>query len=108
MKKTKSHALDECKGRVQHAHVAVSEEDSFIRQIPITERFKLHLSLQGFNIFNTPSFANPQRNEGASLASSNFGVSTRSRATGFGGGGLGSVYQTGGPRSIQIALRLQF
>ncbi len=78
------------------------------RQIPITERFKLHLSLQGFNIFNTPSFANPQRNEGASLASSNFGVSTRSRATGFGGGGLGSVYQTGGPRSMQIALRLQF
>ncbi len=95
-------------GRNSIRGYALSQVDlSIRRQIPITERFILHLSLQGFNILNSPNFANPQRNEGASLASANFGVATRSLNQGF-AGGLGSVYQTGGPRSMQIALRLQF
>jgi hypothetical protein len=77
------------------------------RQIQLKERLQLHLSLQAFNVFNHPNFANPQRNEGASLSSSNFGVSSRSVGQGL-FGGMGSVYQTGGPRSMQVALRLQF
>jgi hypothetical protein len=95
-------------GRNSIRGYALSQLDlSLRRQVAITERFVLHLSLQGFNILNHPNFANPQRNEGASMTSANFGVSTQSRNQGF-GGGLGSIYQTGGPRSMQIGLRLQF
>ena len=59
--------------------------------------------MQAFNLFNRPSFANPTRNEGASMTSANFGVASRSQAQ-----GAGTVYQSGGPRSLQAALRFQF
>jgi hypothetical protein len=61
------------------------------------------VSVQAFNILNRPSFANPSRNEGASMTSANFGVATRSQAQ-----GAGTMYQSGGPRSVQAALRFQF
>ena len=77
------------------------------RQVNLTERQALHLSVQAFNIFNHPSFANPSRNEGASMTSANFGVSTRAQNQGF-GGGSGSLSQVGGPRSLQFVVRYQF
>ncbi len=76
---------------------------SLRRQVSLGERRSLSISLQAFNLLNTPSFANPSRNEGASMTSANFGVATRSLAQ-----GAGTVYQTGGPRSVQAALRFQF
>lgn len=76
---------------------------SLRRQVRLGERSRLNLSVQAFNLFNTPSFANPSRNEGASMTSANFGVASRSLAQ-----GAGTVYQTGGPRSIQAVLRFQF
>lgn len=80
---------------------------SLRRQIPVTDSIRFHLALQAFNVTNSPNFLNPTRNEGASMASANFGVSTRTLGQGM-GGGAGSFYRSGGPRSIQFTLRLQF
>jgi hypothetical protein len=77
------------------------------RQIAITERLRLNISAQAFNAFNNPNFANPSPNEGANLSSPNFGVMTRMLNSSFGGGG-NSLYRSGGPRSAELALRLQF
>ncbi len=77
------------------------------RELKLGEQRALHLSVQGFNIFNHANFANPFRNEGANLASSNFGITNRMQSQGI-GGGLGSVYRTGGPRSLQMSMRFQF
>ena len=75
---------------------------SLRRQLSLGERRVLHLAVQAFNLLNTPSFANPSRNEGASMTSANFGVASRMQTGG------GSLYQNGGPRSMQLSLRFQF
>lgn len=59
-------------------------------------------------LFDHPNFANPTN----SITSTLFGRSTQTLANGLGtGGAIGGfnpLYQVGGPRSIQLALRLQF
>jgi hypothetical protein len=59
-----------------------------------------------FNILNHPNFGNPNN----TLTSPLFGRSTQTRGLGSGGanGGFNPLYQIGGPRSIQLALKLQF
>jgi hypothetical protein len=61
-----------------------------------------------FNIFNHPNFGSPIN----TLSSPLFGHSTQMLASflGSGGanGGFNPLYQIGGPRSIQLALKLQF
>lgn len=78
------------------------------RQFPLTERFGLRFRAELFNIFSHPNFGNPN-NE---LTSPLFGHSTQTlvNSLGSGGanGGLSPLYQIGGPRSIQLALKLQF
>ncbi len=78
------------------------------REFPIVERARLQFRAEMFNVFNHPSFADPV----GSLFSTQFGYSTRmlGRSLGRGGvnGGLNPLYQIGGPRSIQLALRLVF
>jgi hypothetical protein len=77
------------------------------RTFPITERWKLTLSAQGYNVLNHPNFANPSPLEGANLASPDFGVVTQMlNQSGFGGGG--SVFRSGGPRSMELSIRVQF
>jgi hypothetical protein len=76
--------------------------------------FKLHerLSLQAradfFNIFNHPNFGPPTNYMSSPL----FGQSTQmlGASLGSGGqnGGLNPIYQIGGPRSVQLALKLLF
>jgi hypothetical protein len=60
------------------------------------------------NIFNHPNFGSPNNN----LTSPLFGYSTQTLASflGSGGanGGFSPLYQIGGSRSIQLALKLQF
>jgi len=80
---------------------------SLRRDIGITERTRLNISAQAFNVLNRPSFMNPSPFEGANLSSPNFGVMTRMLNQGFGGGG-NSTYRSGGARSIELSLRLQF
>jgi hypothetical protein len=90
-----------------HGFGEVQLDFSLRRRIVVTERWSLNLMAQAFNISNSPNFANPTRNEGANMASSNFGVATRMLGKGF-GVGAGSAFRTGGPRSAQFGLRLQF
>jgi len=79
---------------------------SFRRVVPLTERVRLNLSIQAFNVFNHPNFANPSQQEGGSMASPEFGLVTRMLNTGF--GGASALYQSGGPRSMELSVRLQF
>ncbi len=78
------------------------------RQFNFTERFNLQLRAEAFNLFNHPNFGNPN----GFFGSGTFGVSTsmlgRSLGTGGGTGGLSPQYQIGGPRSIQLAIKLNF
>ncbi|MBY0505432.1 MAG: carboxypeptidase-like regulatory domain-containing protein [Bryobacteraceae bacterium] len=77
------------------------------REVRLGEKRSLHITAQGFNIFNQTNFANLTRNEGANLTSANFGIANRTQNQGV-AGGLGAVFRTGGPRSVQLALRFQF
>ncbi len=78
------------------------------RTFALTERFRLQSSADFFNIFNHPNFGAPINY----MTSPQFGVSTQmlNSYLGSGGqsGGLNPLYQIGGPRSIQLALKLQF
>ena len=79
---------------------------SLRRQIAITERVRLNLSAEAYNIFNHPSFANPTRFEGANLASPNFGIATQTLNQSISGGT--SINATGGARTLELVVRLQF
>ena len=78
------------------------------RAFHIHESVKLQFRLEMFNVLNHPNFANPVGDLGSPL----FGLSTamlgQSFGQGAGFGGLSALYQTGGPRSIQVGLKFQF
>jgi len=78
------------------------------RVFKLTERFNLQFRSEIYNIFNHPNFGDP----GGNRTSGTFGFSTqmlgRSLGAATSGGGLNPLYQIGGPRSIQFALKLQF
>ena len=81
---------------------------AFQRQFPLTEKLRLRFRGEFFNIFNHPNFG-PQNN---TITDALFGYSTaplnNSLGSGGANGGLNPLYQIGGPRSIQLALKLQF
>jgi hypothetical protein len=81
---------------------------SLQRQFPITERVRLRFRTEFFNIFNHPNFGSPNN----LLTDPLFGFSTQTLANSLGSGGANGgfnpLYQIGGPRSIQFALKLQF
>jgi hypothetical protein len=78
------------------------------RQFHLTERLGLDFRAEFFNIFNHPNFGSPIN----LLTSPLFGHSTQTLANSLGSGGanggLNPLYQIGGPRSIQFAVKLQF
>jgi hypothetical protein len=78
------------------------------RQFRFTDRFSLQARADFFNILNHPNFGSPINY----LSSPQFGQATQmlNSYLGSGGqsGGLNPLYQIGGPRSIQLALKLQF
>jgi len=79
---------------------------SLRRQIAITERVRLNISAEAYNIFNHPSFANPTRFEGANLASPDFGIATQTLNQSISGGT--SINATGGSRTLEMVVRLVF
>lgn len=87
---------------------AVQADIAFQRQFHLTERMQLRFRGEFFNIFNHPSFGPPI----GDLTNKLFGYSTatlnNSLGSGGANGGLNPLYQIGGARSIQLALKLQF
>ena len=72
------------------------------REFPIHERLKLQFRAEAFNVFNHPNFGtiNPF------LGQPTFGQATATLASSL--GVLSPLYQMGGPRSMQFALKLVF
>jgi Carboxypeptidase regulatory-like domain/TonB-dependent Receptor Plug Domain len=72
------------------------------RDFFLTERFTLQFRAEAFNVFNHPNFG---------IVNSTFGTATFGQATATLNASLGtesSLYQMGGPRSMQFALKLTF
>ncbi len=85
------------------------------RSFPIHERLRLQFRAEAFNIFNHPNFSminNNSLNSGPcgppqpQQSLSCFGVASTTLNTAL--GGLNSLYQIGGPRSLQLSLKLVF
>jgi hypothetical protein len=78
------------------------------RQFHLTENVALRFRTEFFNIFNHPNFGPPDN----TLTDAHFGQSTETLASSLGSGGANGgfnpLYQVGGPRSIQFALKLEF
>jgi hypothetical protein len=77
------------------------------RTIAITERMSLSVAAQAYNVTNHPNFANLSPLEGANLASPNFGVVTEMLNQSF-GGAVNSIFRSGGPRALELSVRLRF
>jgi hypothetical protein len=78
------------------------------RRFAFGERLNLQVRAEFFNMFNIPNLAAPSTDTFSPF----FGQSTQMFGRGLGGGGgnggLNPLYQSGGPRSVQLALKLQF
>jgi hypothetical protein len=74
------------------------------RRFQLLERMALNFRADAFNLFNTANFGNPN----GVLTASTFGVSTAILSSQLGGFGLNPLFQAGGPRSIQLGLKLEF
>jgi hypothetical protein len=86
-----------------------SQADIGVQRIfRITESAGLRFRAEFFNLFNHPNFGSPTN----SLTNALFGRATQTLANSFASGGANGgynpLYQIGGPRSIQFALKLQF
>jgi hypothetical protein len=69
----------------------------------VTDKVALQFRSDFFNVLNHPNFANPDGNlDDGPL----FGRSSQLLNRGL--GGLSPLYQVGGPRSIQLSLKLFF
>lgn len=78
------------------------------RQFRLRERLSLQARADFFNIFNHPNFGPPV----SYLSSPLFGQATQMLGTSLGtggqNGGLNPLYQIGGARSVQFALKVLF
>jgi hypothetical protein len=78
------------------------------REFPVYERLKLQFRAEAFNIVNHPNFGiiNSNYCSVGPGTGCTFGQATSTLANSL--GGLSPLYQMGGPRSMQFALKLIF
>ena len=76
---------------------------SLAKKLRLTDRVSLHFRADGFNVLNHPNFTNPQAilDYGPTYLSS-------TQMLNQGLGGLNPLFQEGGPRSLQLSLKLAF
>jgi hypothetical protein len=70
------------------------------REFRLTEKFKLQFRWEAFNVFNHPNFGAIS----SDLAATNFGEAANMLNRQL--GGISQLYQIGGPRSMQFALKV--
>ena len=89
------------------------------RQFNLNERINVQVRAEAFNIINHPNFGNPLNNIGTcaigTQCSPVYGWGTSQSmlnqsmgSSGVYGTAFGSLYQVGGPRSMQLSMKLQF
>jgi hypothetical protein len=80
-----------------------SQLDASIRRtFRVAEQLQVEAKLDAFNVLNHPNFTSPS----GALDDPNFGVATQMLGRGL--GGLNPLYQVGGPRSLQLGLKVRF
>ena len=76
---------------------------SIARAFPIREGLNLQFRSDAFNVFNHPNFANPI----GYVELGTFGTQSQTMLN-QGLGGINALFQEGGPRSLQLSLKLTF
>jgi hypothetical protein len=81
---------------------------SLRREFVVKERLRLQARLDAFNLLNHPNFG--LFNLGVSRTAANFGQASSMYGRGLasGAGGFSPLYQIGGPRTLQLSLKLVF
>jgi hypothetical protein len=78
------------------------------RRFAVTERMSLQFRMDIFNVFNRPNFGDPVGDLNSGLFGRSSSMFGRSLGNNVGSVGLNSAYQSGGPRRVQMSLKLQF
>jgi len=78
------------------------------RRFVLTERMNLQFRMDVFNLLNRPNFGDPVGDLNNGLFGRSTAMLGRSLGSNVGSVGLNSAYQFGGPRTMQMSLKLQF
>lgn len=78
------------------------------RRLKLSERLDLQLRAEFINLLNHPNFGDPLSDLNSGLFGHSPSMLGRSLGSGGSNGGLSPLYQLGGPRFVQLALKLQF
>jgi hypothetical protein len=97
-------------GRNQLRGFPFSQIDLAMRRtFRVGDQVRLSCRVEAFNLLNHPNFLNPSASD--RFGTPNFGRATQMANRGFGGvqgPAMQQFYESGGPRSMQVSLRLDF